>query len=158
MKIILVFLILQLVNVVFSTVRSIVTIKGGKAIASLINAGYFAFYTIVLIYTVADFPLWVKCAITFGTNLVGVFVVKLIEQKMQKDKLWKVEMTVNKNVTNCNNLFNELSASEIPYNYIDIDKYYIVNCYCATQKDSEIVKSILTKYNAKYFASETKSL
>ena len=76
MKIILIFIALSIVNVIFSTARSLLTINGGKWIASIMNASYFAFYNIVLIYTVADFPLWIKCIITFGANLIGVFIVK----------------------------------------------------------------------------------
>ena len=52
----------------------------------------------------------------------------------------------------------ELRKNDIPFNYIDINKYIIINCYCATQKDSTIVKEILDKYNAKYFVSESKIL
>jgi hypothetical protein len=156
MKIIFIFLVLQLVNVILSTIRSILTIKGGKLVASFINAGYFAFYTIVLIYTVADFPLWVKVAITFGTNLIGVFIVKLIEQKMRKDRLWKIEGTADYNTVNTENLINELTCNDISFNYIDIEKYMIVNCYCETQTDSKIVKELFDRYNVKYFASETK--
>ena len=51
------FIILSIINVVFSTVRSITTIKSGKTVASLISGGYFAFYNIMLIYTVADLPM-----------------------------------------------------------------------------------------------------
>jgi hypothetical protein len=51
---------LTIINVVFSTIKSIVTIKSGKTVAALISAGYYGYYNIVLIYTVADFPLWQK--------------------------------------------------------------------------------------------------
>src|SRR5574344_1890194 len=95
-KFLIVFVGLSIVNVVFSTIRSIVTINGNKIVASLISGGYFAFYNIMMIYTVADFPMWQKCVITFVCNVFGVAIVKLIEAKMQKDKLWKVEATINK--------------------------------------------------------------
>ena len=104
----------------------------------------------------ADFPLWVKVAITFGTNLIGVFIVKLIEQKMRKDRLWKIEGTADYNTVNTENLINELTCNDISFNYIDIEKYMIVNCYCETQTDSKIVKELFDRYNVKYFASETK--
>ena len=94
MNIVLLFIILSVINVIFSTIRSITTIKSGKTIASLVSGGYFAFYNIMLIYTVMDFPMWEKCIITFICNVVGVFTVKLVEEKLQKDKMWKVEVTI----------------------------------------------------------------
>lgn len=151
---------LSIINVVFSTIRSIVTINGGKLAASLFSGGYFAFYNIMMIYTVADFPMWQKCLITFACNLVGVYVVKWAEEKARKDKLWKVEATIpNQGISAENDdCLIELKNANIPMNYIDINKYILVNCYCATQAESKVVKEILNKYNAKYFVSESKTL
>lgn len=94
MNTLVIFSILTIINVILSTIKSIVTIKSGKTVASLISAGYYGFYNVVLIYTVADFPLWQKVTITFLCNLIGVFIVKWLEEKMRKDKLWKVELTL----------------------------------------------------------------
>ena len=155
-KLLVTFLILSLVNVVFSTVRSIITIKGNKVVASLLNGGYFAFYNIMLIYTVADFPLWQKCAITFACNVIGVFIVKLIEEKMRKDQMWQIRATIEKEYFD--NLHKALELLDIPHNYIDINKYFVFDIYSATQKDSVLVKELLTKCNAKYFVTESKIL
>lgn len=151
------FIVLSIINVIFSTVRSITTIKGSTLVASLVSGGYFAFYNIMLIYTVADFPMWQKCVITFFCNVFGVAIVKLIEAKMQKDKLWKVEATINK--TNQSDVCEMLNKAKVPYNYIEgVGKYTIFNVFCATQNQSIAVKEILKAYNAKYFVSESKTL
>ena len=152
----LVFIGLSIVNVVFSTIRSIVTINGSKTVASLISGGYFAFYNIMMIYTVADFPMWQKCVITFVCNVVGVFFVKWGEEKARKEKLWKVEATIDKAEFETNKEL--LDLFKVPHNYIDIGKYVILNFYCTTSKQSEIVKSLLNEMNAKYFVAESKSL
>lgn len=152
----LVFVGLSIVNVVFSTIRSIVTISGNKIIASLISGGYFAFYNIMMIYTVADFPMWQKCVITFVCNVVGVFLVKWGEEKARKDKLWKVEATIDKVEFETNKEL--LDLFKVPHNYIDIGKYVILNFYCSTGKQSETVKSLLSEMNAKYFVAESKVL
>ena len=152
----LVFIGLSIVNVVFSTIRSIVTINGSKAVASLISGGYFAFYNIMMIYTVADFPMWQKCVITFVCNVVGVYFVKWGEEKSRKDKLWKVEATIDK--VNFETNKELLDLFKVPHNYIDIEKYVILNFYCADKKQSEIVKGLLDEMNAKYFVAESKSL
>lgn len=157
MNFLMTFIILSVINVVFSTVRSITTIKSGKTIASLISGGYFAYYNIVLIYTVADFPMWEKCIITFACNVFGVYVVKLIEEKMRKERLWKIEVSILK--VNQDDVGAMLTKAKIPYNYIEgVGKYTIFNIFCANQKQSIAVKEILSAYHAKYFVSESKTL
>ena len=151
-----VFVGLSIVNVVFSTIRSIVTINGNKIVASLISGGYFAFYNIMMIYTVSDFPMWQKCVITFVCNVVGVFLVKWGEEKPRKDKLWKVAATVKPTEVEAIKRFCE--SFNLPFSYIDIDKYVIFNFYCATQKESALIKDVLDNHNAKYFVSESKTL
>ncbi len=155
-KFLLVFVVLSIINVVFSTIRSILTINGGKTIASLISGAYFAFYNVMMIYTVADFPMWQKCVITFVCNVVGVWFVKWGEEKARKDKLWKVEATVKPCEFEVIKTYCEIA--DLPFSYIDINKYILFNFYCATQKESAIVKDLLDKHNAKYFVSESKTL
>lgn len=140
---------------VFSTIKSIVTINGTPFSASMISALYYGYYNIVLIYTVADFPLWQKVLVTFGCNLVGVYAVKWAEAKGRKEKLWRIEVTVPGEFTK--QLHERLNP--IPHNYIEnVGKYSIFNIYCATQMESSQVKKILVDYNAKYFVTETKEL
>lgn len=153
----LIFIFLSIINVIFSTVRSILTIKGNKLVASLVSGGYFAFYNVMLIYTVADFPMWQKCVITFMCNVIGVYIVKWGEEKARKDRLWEVRGTLTTPI-NCISVCMDLEEANIPYNYIDVNKYIIFNCYCATQADSAKVKKILNNWEMKYFVSESKSL
>ena len=155
-KFLAVFFGLSIINVIFATIKSLVTVNGGKVTASFISGGYFAFYNVMMIYTVADFPMWQKCTITFICNVIGVFVVKWGEEKARKDKLWKVEATVSKEDFEENKEL--LNLMKVPHNYIDIDKYVILNFYCATCKQSEIVKDLIDSMNAKYFVAESKSL
>jgi len=157
MKFVIIFFILSTINVIFSTVKSILTIKSGKTIASLVNGGYFAFYNVMILYTVADFPIWQKCIITFICNVAGVYIVKLIEEKSRKAKLWRVELTVNNDLSE--QLHYELKGINIPHYYItDIGKWSIFSCYCATKKESALMKDIANKYNARYFVAESKEL
>lgn len=157
MKFLVTFIILSIINVIFSTVRSLLTVKGPKTVAALVSGGYFAFYNVMLIYTVTDFPLWQKCLITFVCNVVGVFIVKWFEEIARKDQLWKVEATVNKESEN--DVREMLNKARISYNYIQgVGKYTIFNVFCATQQQSKAVKEILKAYHAKYFVSESKNL
>ena len=152
-----VFIILNVLNVIIQTVKSIATIKCGAWSAAAINALAYGLYTIVVVYMSADgLGLMWKALIIGIANLVGVYVVKCIEIKNRKDKLWKVEATVKRTVTT--KLDSDLNAKEIPHNYVIIGNHTVFNCYCATQKESTIVKTILDRYEAKYFVSESKIL
>jgi hypothetical protein len=159
-KLLIIFIILNVVNVIIQTVKSIATVKCGKVAAAVVNAVAYGLYTVVLVYTVCDLPLWLKVIVVAFCNLVGVFAVKFGEEKARKDKLWKVEATIpNQGIDpKYDDCIIELKKSGVPFNYIDINKYLLINCYCATQKDSAEVKAILNQFNAKYFVSESKSL
>lgn len=151
-----IFIILNVVNVIIQTIKSLVTIKAGKCTAAVVNAVAYGFYTIVVVYMVCELPLMLKVLIVGSCNLVGVFLVKWGEEKARKDKLWKVEATIPKDEVDkllftCKNL-------NLSYNYVDIQKYYLFNFYCPTQKDSAIVKNLLKDFHAKYFVIESKTL
>ena len=159
-KLLLVFIVLNIANVIIQTVKSIATVKCGKGMAALINAVAYGLYTIVTVYLMCELDLYLKAGIVAVCNLIGVYVVKWAEEKARKDKLWKVEATIpNQGISAENDdCLLELKNANIPMNYIDINKYILVNCYCATQAESQVVKEILNKYNAKYFVSESKTL
>lgn len=161
MQMLIIFIVLTILNVVIQTIKSIATIKCGKWVAALVNAVAYGLYTYVIFFTSCEgIDLHAKALITAFANLVGVYVVKLIEEKARKDKLWKVEATIyNYNHDpEWDDCIIDLKESGVPFNYIDIQKYILINCYCATQTESAKVKSILDKHNAKYFVSESKTL
>lgn len=152
-----VFCVLQVLNVVMSTIKSICTIKCNKVVASLVNAIYYGLYTVVLIFMTCELELWLKVVVVSLANLIGVFVVKVAEEKATKDKLWEVKATLPKTAP-WQSIVAYLKSASIPHNWIDIDKYVIINCYCATKQDSAVVKEILDQHGAKYFVSESKTL
>ena len=152
-----VFVVLNIVNVIIQTVKSIATVSWGAWGAAITNAVAYGLYTIVVIYMSADGLgiLW-KALIIGLANLVGVYVVKVLEAKGRKAKLWKVEATIPR--TKITKLDGKLNEAQIPHNYVVAGKYGIFNCYCATEKESLAVKGILNEHNAKYFVSESKTL
>ena len=157
MKLLIIFIILNIFNVILQTVKSICTVKCGKTVAAIVNAVAYGLYTVVIVFTNADLPLMQKVLVVALSNLIGVYIVKWIEEKKRKQMLWKVEFTVLEK--NTKSVANLLDLAHIPNNYIEnVGKYTIFNAYCATQKQSESVKEIIKEYNAKYFVSETKKL
>ena len=153
-KLLLIFIVLNITNVIIQTIKSLVTVKCGKTAAALINAAAYGLYTVVVIYTVCELPLYLKALIVAICNLVGVYVVKLIEERARRDKLWKVEATIPVEIAE--KVKHDLRANGLPHNYIDIEKYYLFNVYCENQEQSKVAKVILDYYNAKYFVSENK--
>ena len=152
-----IFVILNVVNVVIQTVKAIATIRCKKLSAAVINAVAYGLYTVVLVYTVCDLDLWLKAVVVAVANLIGVYVVKLVEEKKRKDKLWKVEATV----TPCDvaNVSLALDEAKISYNcFRTSGEHRVFNIFCPTQKDSVAVKKILDNNHAKYFVSESKTL
>ena len=151
---------MNVLNVIVQTAKSLATIKCGKMGAAVVNAIAYGLYTYIVVLTMCNLPLLAKCIIVALANFVGVWFVKWAEEKARKDKLWKVQATLRNTGIDPSNddCLIELKANDIPFNYIDVQKYILVNCYCATQSESAKVKTILDKYNAKYFVSESKTL
>ena len=158
MNLLVTFIILNILNVIMQTVKSLCTVKCGKGVAALVNAIAYGLYTIVTIYMMCELPLFLKAGVVAVCNLIGVYVVKYFEEKARKDKLWKVEMTVPKGLDS-GWLTVNLKSANIPFNYIEnVGKYTLFNVYCATQEESKAVKEFAKMCNAKYFVTETKTL
>lgn len=156
-ELLIIFIALNIVNVIIQTVKSLATVKCGKTVAAIVNAVAYGLYTVVVVYTVCDLPLWLKVVVVGACNLVGVFCVKWAEEKARKDKLWEVRATVYEPYTE--SLHHDLESADIPHNYIpNIGKYTIFNIYCETQAESKRVKGLLDYHKAKYFVSESKTL
>ena len=154
MKLLILFIILNVANVIIQTVKSIATIKCGKTVAALVNAVAYGLYTWVIVMTNCELNLFVKCLVVAFANLIGVYVVKWFEEKSRKDKLWKVECTIPTQYTNA----VDFDLKSVPHSYITIsDKHTLFNFYCATQKDTQKVKDITKQYDAKYFVTEAKT-
>ena len=157
MKLLILFIVMNILNVIIQTIKSIATIKCGKTAAAIVNAVAYGLYTYIVVLTMCDLPLLAKCLIVAGANFVGVYVVKYFEEKARKDKLWKVEATVLRGYTQ--ELHQCLTAYDIPHNYLEnVGPYTLFNVYCATQEQSRLAKMALDGHFAKYFVSESKTL
>lgn len=136
------------------TFKTIYTVNGSKLSAAIVNAVAYGFYAIVVIYMMCDLPILTKAFIVGLCNLVGVYVVKYIEEKRAKDKLWKAEFTVKGDHTK---VTEALEQSQVPFNYVILsDKYTMYNAYCATKEETDKIKNIIDQFDAKYFVSESK--
>ena len=155
MKLLILFVVMNIVNVVIQTIKSIATTKCGKVAAALINAVAYGLYTYIIVLTNCDLPMLAKCLIVASANFVGVWVVKYFEEKARKDKLWCVQATIPAKYQGA----VHFDLKDIPHNYIEgVGNYTLFNFYCATQAESAKVRDIINQYEAKYFVSESKTL
>lgn len=158
MNLLLIFIIANLLNVSLSTAKSIITIKCGAMLSAIVSALYYGFYTWVLVLTMCDLGIYQKMIVVGLCNLIGVYVVKYIEEKIRKEKLWKIELSIP--AFEQNSLHYDLNYKNIPHNYIEnVGKSTIFNIYCYNKKQTADAKIILNTYhNAKYFVSESKNI
>ena len=147
---------MNVLNVIVQTTKSLATIKCGKVGAAIVNAVAYGLYTYIVVLTMCDLPLLWKCIIVALANFVGVYIVKWVEEKARKDKLWRVEMTVNTKLAD--KMHNELNYFGISHYWINAGKHTVFNVFCPTQKESAFVKHLADKHHAKYFVSESKTL
>ena len=155
------FVILNFVNVLVSTSRSLLTIKGGKWIASIMNAVCYGYYTIIIVITATyEMPLLVKCIAVAFVNFIGVFTVKYCEEKMQKDKMWIYNATAKVNTNKLINVIELLKEINVKLVYTTVveNELYTMQIFSNTPKESEMIKAILENYGIKYYAIETKEI
>ncbi len=146
-----IFFLMQFINVVLSTMKTVLTVKANAHVAMLINTATYTFYSGV-VKLLTDQPMLVVLATTFITNVIGVYLAMFILKKTRKDVLWKVEVTVPTTET------AEIHRCEVPHHYIPVGKYTKFEFFCETQAESKIVKDLVKKHNAKYFVAESKNL
>lgn len=161
MNAILLFALATAINVILSTIKSLVTVKGGKWVAALMNGITYGVYTYVIILTATDgnLPVALKALITFILNVLCVLLVKWVEEKRTPERLWKIEMSIKSTDTaNAEYIKNELEACRIPSNYQILGKWTVFNCYADTREQTEIVKEVCKRENGKISAYESKSL
>ncbi len=155
MNAILLFTIATIINICLSTIRSLCTIKGGKMISAITNAVCYGFYPLIVMLTAKDtVSIITNMAITAIANFVCVYVIKMVEEKARKDKLWLVKITIPKESAEKAKFW--LKTWEIPYSYVDIEKYVVFDTYCATQEDTKYAIKVCDMFNGKKFATESK--
>ena len=153
-KLLITFIALNVVNVIIQTVKSIATIKCGKTMAALVNAIAYGLYTVVVVYTVCDLPLWLKVVVVGVANLIGVYVVKWGEEKAHKDKVWLVKTTIP--TENAEQAKHFLEQAEISFTYYNLQKYFVFDTFCDTQEETTKVLQICRTCGGKAFATENK--
>lgn len=151
---IIIFFILNLINVILGTMRSILTVKSTPFIAMLINTISYTFYSGIVKMTGAQ-SMAVVLITTALTNIIGVYAAKTILNKVKKDRLWRITATLVKGKrTDSAQITQELKRYNIEYNMNDIGRSIVFDIFSKTQGESALLKEILNKPDVKYHVIE----
>jgi len=154
---ILYFLCLQLINVIISTFKSVLTIRGTKLTAALINALSYSI-GIVIVYLVSrNLELYVSVLITVGTNLIGVYTGLTILDKFRKEQLWRIQTSVP--AENVSPFKKDLLDKKIKFMSYETtwEKFKVIDIFSENREESKIIKEIIHKHHAKYTISANAS-
>lgn len=149
---VIVFALIQIVNVVLSTVRSILTVNGSKLTAALVSS---ISYTIGAVTTkmLTEQAFDIVIIVTFITNLFGVYLAKLILEKTKKEKIWTVSATLrteNKDIVESALLKRGVQFTMCPA----VNDRFLINIFSYSRGESAIVKEIMNENNTKFTITE----
>jgi uncharacterized protein YebE (UPF0316 family) len=147
---IILFIILQVINVILSTIKSIVMIKGSKWGAIIANTIYFGVYTAVLKQISAIDNLFVLVVITMLANFFGTWVGIVITDKLRKADLWIIKTVIKIGyVKDYKKALNNAGIKYISYQ-TTWDEYTAIDIFSESRTQSKKIKEILLKFKAKY--------
>ena len=147
---IILFIILQVINVILSTIKSIVMIKGSKWGAIIANTIYFGVYTAVLKQISAIDSLALLVIITMLANFFGTWVGIVITDKLRKADLWIIKTVVRIGyVKEYKKALNDAGIKYISYQ-TTWDEYTAIDIFSESRTQSKKIKEILIKFKAKY--------
>ena len=154
----LVFFILNLLNVMLCTAKSILTVKSTRGIATIINAVAYGYYAMI-IKQIGDQDLIVVVIATIIANLIGVYFSLWLLDKFKKDKLWVVRIAVT--MTDYLNLKEGLISDGLGFNEYAITTKYGesvgMDIFSHNQKESQKLRELLEKYKVKYYITESRN-
>lgn len=153
---ILIFAVAELINVILSTIKSVLTIKGTKGTATVVNTIAYsinAFIMALIGSVLKNVPLTV--IITAITNAIGVWVGLTIIEKFRKERVWKISATVRSD--KWDELVADLIRYEIKFVPIETswDKRRPFDVYSECKEESKLIGVVFKKYNVKYMILES---
>lgn len=150
------FIIAQLINVIISTLKSVLTIKGTRITATLINAISYTVNAGVISQIGKVDNIIIVCVVTCITNLIGVWFSLWLLDKLRKDQLWRISATVKTEYKE--QLMKELDIHNIMYLCIanNWHKFAPLDIFSTSKEESKIIKQIFIKYKVKYTISVNK--
>ena len=149
-KVVIVFCICSLINVILSTLKTLIMVNAGRNSAIVINAVCYGFYTLV-VKQLSAVDYITAVVVTILANIVGVWISYKIMDLFKKDKLWRITVSL-KNGKELEECIKQLEQYNI--GFTQIKGCFSIDIYSYSQSESSIIKSILSNYKHKYFVQE----
>lgn len=149
-NVVIVFCICSLVNVILSTLKTLIMVNAGRGSAIIINAVCYGFYTLV-VKQLGAVDYITAVVVTVLANIIGVWISYKVMDLFKKDKLWRITVTL-KNKQALDECVKNLEKYNI--GFTPIEKTNSIDIYSYNQKESLIIKNILGNYDYKYFIQE----
>lgn len=149
-KVIIVFCICSLINVILSTLKTLIMVNAGRGSAIIINAVCYGFYTLV-VKQLSSVDYMTAVIVTILANIVGVWISYKIMDLFKKDKLWRITVSL-KNGEELKECIKQLEQYNI--GFTQIKDCFSIDIYSYSQNESSIIKNILSNYKHKYFVQE----
>ena len=149
-KVVIVFCICSLINVILSTLKTLIMVNAGRGSAIVINAVCYGFYTLV-VKQLSAVDYITAVVVTILANIVGVWVSYKIMDLFKKDKLWRITVTL-KTLEEHSSCVEELTKYNI--GFTRVNDSLSIDIYSYNQTESAVIKNILSNYKHKYFIQE----
>lgn len=151
-----IFVTIQTVNVVISTVKSILTINGSKMTAAVVNSVSYTFANVVT-KLLTQQPFEVIIVTTMVTNMVGVYAAKWLMEKTRKERLWTVMATIRS--AHKDDVEGQLQKRGIQYTLVpaENDRWFI-NIFSHSKAESAMIREILHQWNIRHTIVENRAL
>ena len=144
-SILIAFTITQIINVVVATFKSVITIKGGKLSAALLNGLSYAVNALVIKKITGISNEAILITLTFITNFVGVYASLWIMDKIKKDKMWVITAIIPEK--QASNFEEDLRLHLITFsklNYIGETRSYML--ISNSKGQSTLINKIMKEY------------
>lgn len=155
-KAVIIFFIITLINVILSTMKSVLTVKASRKTAALINAIAYGFYGMV-VKQMASVDVTTVVVITVISNLIGVYFSMWLLDKFKSDMLWKI--TVIPEADKTKEIKSRLVSAGLGFNEYNVNTKYgdqsALDIFSQSQAESKKIKEILKDGGrVKYHISE----
>lgn len=150
------YVVAQLVNVIASTIKYILTIKASPFVAACANAMSYTISAVVTKLIVSQDMIAI-IIITLVTNLLGVPIGKWLVNLFSKEKLWIYNATIKCTENDAASLRQEIKDSCLArsiYEEIVPDKMYSMRVFSYKREQSRAISKILKTHQAKYYIVE----
>lgn len=151
-----IFVAIQMLNVIISTVKSILTVNGSKMTAAVVNSVSYTFANVVT-KLLTQQPFEVIIVTTIVTNMIGVYAAKWLMEKTRKERLWTVMATLRS--SNKDDVEELLKMRGIQYTLIPAENdRWFANIFSHSKAESALIREILQKWDIKHTIVENRAL